>query len=121
MIFARLWSCKTRRDDLAGAGAEAVDQDDHGEAREGAFLVGVPLSLGRVAALGADDASLGDEHVADLDRGRQQPAGIESQVDDQSGEFLLFERLERRSQFAGRVAAEGGDPDVADPPVRDRA
>ena len=63
------------RNDLAGAGAVSIDQHDHIEALERAPFLRVPDALFHRAPLGADDAALGDEHIAHLDRRTEQPAG----------------------------------------------
>ena len=84
---------QTGRDDLAGAGAIAIDQDDHGKALEGAVLVGVPYAFGRVAALGADDAAFGNEQIAHFNGRAEQPAGIETQIEDQAAEVLRLQLL----------------------------
>src|SRR5437763_19608 len=67
-----------RRQNLAGAGAAAVDED-HGRVLLGrqhqrALLVRVVDFILVVAPLGADDAALLQKQVGDLDRGLQQAA-----------------------------------------------
>ena len=90
--------------DLAGTGAVAVDQHDHGKALEGAFLVGVPDALGAVAALGADDPAFGNEQVADFDGRTEQPARIEPQVQDQPAQLLRLQLRQARAATAAAVS-----------------
>ena len=113
---------QTGGDDFAGAGAVAIDQHDHRKALEGAVLVGVPDPFRAVAALGADDAAAGNEQVADFDGRAEQPARIETQIEDQPAQlFAAASCCKRIAQFVGRIAAERRQPHVADALLADRA
>ena len=104
---------QARGHDFAGAGTKAIDQNRHRKAFVSAFLFREDNLLGDVAAGGADNPSLGDKHVANLDRRREQAARIETQIDDQPAQPLVDQRLDRLAHLVGRVPAERGNPDVA--------
>src|SRR5205823_4395312 len=82
------------RDDLAGAGAVAIDQNGDGVARARRMVVdhaGVVYFLPPVAALGCDHAfALGQEQRADLNGGAQQATRVVTHVQHQAAHAQLL-------------------------------
>ena len=62
--------------------------------------MGIEGAFGDVAALNADNPAFGDEQLAHIDRRSQQPARIESQVQDEPAHPLLFQFCEHVLQAA---------------------
>ncbi len=103
------------RDDLAGAGAVAVDQHRHRESPRRCR----PSSPPRSARACCGPAVLtirpsATNRSADFDAAGQQAAGVEPQIEHEALDVLLAQSLQGLLQVVGRVAAEGGEADVAD-------
>ena len=67
-------------DDFTGAGTETIDEDGHRAFLRGSENAALPPGIVNlfllIAPLRAHDASLGQEHAADLDRGQEQAARV---------------------------------------------
>src|SRR3990172_12774229 len=95
---------QTRRDDFRRTGAILVDQ--YGDWKPGVLLARrgrEVLPLPAVASHGRDDHARVDEQVADFPRRAKVSAPVESQIENQSPNAVLGERVERLAQFRGRV------------------
>ena len=102
------------RDNLAGRGAEVVDQDDHLALLEVAAAGGVDHLRAHFGALDGDDfAVLGQELVAHADGRVEEAAGVGAQIDDQGGHALPLELQDGVVELLGRGAAELVELDVA--------
>ena len=102
------------RDDLAGAGAVLVHQNDHREARQRAVLRGRGLPVRRGPALGLDDDAVVNKQVRHLDGRFQDAARVEPQVQDQPLQPLLQHAVDGLAQVGHRVLDETGHPHVPD-------
>ena len=104
---------QSARNDLRGRSRVTVHQHDDREdmsavaMRGRVHLVGISAS-----ALRNDRLPLGQQVVANLDRLTEQPAGITTQVKDQS--LQVREVVDRFIHFPGRCLLELGEVNVAD-------
>src|SRR5262245_45433924 len=105
------------RDNFTGAGGISVDEYSHGTragrlhqcaARFG--LIGLLMTL---PVANADDLARVEEYVADFHRGREQPARIVAQIEDQSAAVLIpLQLFDHFTKIGRRMLAEGNQADV---------
>ena len=92
-----------------------IDEDGDRETTVGARFAGIPDTFTDVAALGADDSSLLDEHVGNPCCLAQQSTRVEAKINDQPFHLLFLQLHECRFEFIGGAPSEVGHADVTDP------
>src|SRR5581483_4204576 len=100
-------------EDLGGAGAELVLEDDDGQVGGDAGLGGVALFAAVLVAL-RDDRALVEEHIGDADDGVEQAARVATQVEDYGLRPVRLDLVDRVLKLLGGAGRELADADVAD-------
>src|SRR5205823_5906558 len=99
-------------DDLGGAGAAPVDQENQRDLRRGAARAGAEGAPAAVAVLLEQDVAAIEELAGDVDRGADEAAGIAPQVQDQADRTLVEYAGEGVAQRGRRTGIETGQLNI---------